>query len=124
MALCPHARGAARRQAPPDCTHRSLSTAMQKLYPTPQKPPLEDSGASGAQVPASPWELLFHIQTERHTVTSEVSGFLGYCGCDFTPLSKGQNSSWVTCTARHCSNGIRDTLEWFLREHGLLPSGH
>lgn len=39
--------------------------------------------------PASPWRLLLSTLTERCTVTSEVSGSLGHCGCDLTPFSKG-----------------------------------
>lgn len=67
----------------------SLSTAMQKQPLLGSTSGGEWSLRTGAQVSASPWRLLLSTQPERHTVTSEVSGCLGHCGCHLTPFPKG-----------------------------------
>lgn len=90
--LCPRDRGATWRQAPRTVLtgHRPqlcISSFFMALpYSSNTTSGRQWSFRTGAQVPTSPWRLLLSTQTERHSVTSEVSGC--HCDCDLTPFSK------------------------------------
>lgn len=61
-------------------------------------------------------------QTERHTVTSEVSRCLGHCGCDLTPFPKGLEQ--LVGHLHSPPQYQRHPGVISEREKGFLPGGH